>query len=145
MKENRKKYRVRLQKPIGVSISSIGSTLYYDLVTDDISISGFFLAFDSPSRFPFLSSSILEVWMNIPGGDKLFFNAKMVRVVNSDLLTVESKKKGVAIRIIQINPEAKEALQAFIDLCAKNNEQRKSEKKELSPEEQPSSQSLPAA
>ena len=113
-KENRKKLRLRLDKPLEVTVASIGSPLVYELMTEDISMAGFFLAFSAPSRFPFLVSSILEVWLKLPDGQKLFFNGMMARIVHNPE-TDNKLRKGIAIRIVQIDPEVKEALQFFIE------------------------------
>lgn len=113
IKESRKIFRVRLDEPLGVEVSSIGSPLRYQLVTEDISLRGFFLEFDAPARFPFLHSSILEVWLKMPSGERIFFNGKIARVVQS-LQDSSDMRKGIAIRIVQIEPEAKEVLQRFI-------------------------------
>ena len=113
-RENRKKLRLRLNQPLDVRVSSIGSPLVYELVTDDISMGGFFLAFSAPSRFPFLSSSILEVFLKLPSGEQLFFNGMMARIVHSPESEGE-KRGGIAIRIVQIDPLVKEALQHFIE------------------------------
>lgn len=113
-KENRKKLRLRLSQPLDVKVASIGSQLIYELVTEDISMAGFFLAFSSPSRFPFLSSSILEVWLKLPDGQELFFNGMMARIVHN-VETDDQLRKGIAIRIVQIEPEIKQALQYFIE------------------------------
>ena len=113
MKENRKIFRVRLDDPLEVEVASIGSPLRYELVTQDISLRGFFLEFEAPARFPFLRSSILEVWLKMPSGEKLFFNGKIARVVHS----VESSgdmRKGIAISIVQITSDVKDVLQRFI-------------------------------
>ena len=60
-RENRKVKRVKLEEPLKVVIGSIGGDIRYDLVTYDISDTGFFLRHQSPGRFPFSPSSILEV------------------------------------------------------------------------------------
>lgn len=116
-KENRKKLRLRLAQPLDVKVASIGSQLIYELVTEDISMAGFFLAFSAPSRFPFLASSILEVWLKLPDGQELFFNGMMARIVHN-VETDDQLRKGIAIRIVQIEPEVKQALQYFIEQYA---------------------------
>lgn len=113
MKENRKIFRVRLEKPLKVEVASIGSPLRYELLTQDISLRGFFLEFEAPARFPFLRSSILEIWLKMPEGESLFFNGKVARVVHS-LESSGDLRKGIAISIVQIEPEIREVLQRFI-------------------------------
>lgn len=113
-KENRKKIRIRLKEPLDVRMASIGSPLVYELVTEDISMSGFFLAFTAPSRFPFLSSSLLEVWLKLPDGKVLFFNGMMARLVH-DVKVTSKIRKGIAIRIVQIDPDVREDLVRFIE------------------------------
>lgn len=130
-KENRKMMRLKLQESLRVSVASIGSPLTYCLITKDVSLHGFFLEFDSPARFPFLSSSILEVWLEIPNKDRLYFMGKIARVVHS----VESQgdlKKGIAISIIQIEADTKAALSSFLD------EQYKAFQCDVEDQEQPS-------
>ncbi|MCY4444506.1 MAG: PilZ domain-containing protein [Proteobacteria bacterium] len=119
-RDNRKISRIRLQEPLEVSLASIGSSLIYTLMTNDISSQGFFFEFESPARFPFLPSSILEIWLKIPDGEKIFLNGKMARVVHS----MESQgelRKGIAISIIQISPEDKRALKNFIEKQQEKN------------------------
>ena len=113
-KEQRKVARVDLDKPIPVTISSIGSEVRYHLETNNVSFNGFFLAFDKPGRFPFTETSILEVWLQIEAGEPLFFNGKLARVVLPAKEGKEKVQSGIAIRIIQIEAEAEKRLIAFV-------------------------------
>src|SRR3989338_3600946 len=114
-KEQRKVVRLDLEKPIPVTISSIGSEVRYQLETSNISFNGFFLDFEKPGRFPFTEASILEIWLQVEdGAPPLFFNGKLARVVRPPNEGPEQVRTGIAIRIIQIEPEAEKRLAAFI-------------------------------
>ena len=115
-KESRKVKRVHLDNPIKVVICSIGGGVKYDMTTRDISSTGFFLEYDSPARFPFNRSSILEVWLTIGADNTLFFNGKMARVVYPDPKTSpeEATSPGIGIKIVQINEENETKLEVFL-------------------------------
>ena len=114
-KDNRKVFRVKLEKPLKVVMGSIGADVKYDLVTNDISPNGFFLDFEAPGRFPFNPSSIMEVWLSLDGGDQVFFNGKMARVVYPATDGEDKGRPGIAIRIVQINNEEEKKLLNFIE------------------------------
>lgn len=114
-KDNRKVFRVKLEKPLKVVMGSIGADVKYDLVTNDISPNGFFLDFEAPGRFPFNPSSIMEVWLSLDGGDQVFFNGKMARVVYPATDGEDKGRPGIAIRIVQINDEEEKKLLNFIE------------------------------
>ncbi|MBQ48014.1 MAG: hypothetical protein CMP10_11280, partial [Zetaproteobacteria bacterium] len=83
-RQNRKKERVTLSQDVKVVMCSIGAQVKYELKTRDISYTGFFLDFDSPGRFPFTKSSIMEIWMTLDEENTIFCNGKMARVVYPD-------------------------------------------------------------
>lgn len=113
-KENRRHQRIRLDAPLKVVMGSMGSTVRYDLMTKDISSTGFFLAFDKPGRFPFTPSSIMEVWMEMEEGKTIFFNGKMARIVNPGDPAAADMGPGIAIRIVQIDKENTTLLEDFL-------------------------------
>ena len=113
-KEQRKVVRVDLDTPIPVTISSIGSDIRYNLETSNISFNGFFLDFEKPGRFPFTEASILEVLLQVDEGAPVFFNGKLARVVRPSDEGQEQTRTGIAIRIIQIEPESEKRLADFI-------------------------------
>ena len=115
--ESRKVKRVRLTNPIKVVICSIGGQVRYDLTTKDISTTGFFLEYESPARFPFNRSTILEVWLTLEENRKIFFNGKMARVVypkGEESENVVESSPGIGIKIVQISQENNEKLDGFI-------------------------------
>ncbi len=114
-RENRKTKRVQLKKPLKVVMGSIGAEMRYDLETRNVSINGFFLAFDKPGRFPFTPSSIMEVWMELGEGNTIFFNGKMARVVRPEEPAAQENGPGIAIKIVQIDKENERLLSAFIE------------------------------
>ena len=115
-RENRRVIRVRLEeRPLNVEMGSIGSGVRYDLVTRDISNNGFFLDFEKPGRFPFTPSSIMEVWMELEDGKRIFFNGKMARVVYPTDDAAQVSGPGIAIRIVQIDADQEKALVEFIN------------------------------
>ena len=65
LRENRKVQRILLEEPLRVVLCSIGAEVKYELTTRNVSNTGFFLEFESPGRFPFNQSSIMEVWMAV--------------------------------------------------------------------------------
>lgn len=120
-RENRRVNRLKLEQPLRVVMGSIGANIRYDLLTRNISISGFFLDFDKPGRFPFTPSSIMEVWMELEPGLTIFFNGKMARVVKaSDPQAVETGP-GIAIKIVQIDRENETTLRDFIESKLSNS------------------------
>jgi hypothetical protein len=121
-RENRKVGRVILSEPLRVVMCSIGAQVRYELVTQNISFSGFFLQFDSPGRFPFTPASIMEVWLVLDHETTLFFNGKMARVVHHGDPTESETGTGIAIQIVQIDKKNDEILRDFIE--SKHQEQR---------------------
>ena len=113
-RENRRVIRVNLKEPLTVTMGSIGSDVKYNLMSRDISNNGFFLDFEKPGRFPFTPSSIMEVWMVIGSNETIFFNGKMARVVYPTDAAASVSGPGIAIRIIQIEPDQEERLVEFI-------------------------------
>lgn len=116
-RENRRVKRIRLEQPLKVVIGSIGADVRYDLMTVDVSDTGFFLRHGSPGRFPFSPSSILEVWMELGPGQEntIFFNGKMARVVYPNDPMAADLGPGIAIRIAQISREDENKLKDFVN------------------------------
>lgn len=114
-RENRRNVRLNLKVPLKVVMGSIGGDVRYDLVTRNISNTGFFLDFENPGRFPFAPASILEVWMELEEGEAIFFNGKMARVVYPTDNSAKETGPGIAIRIVQIEKQAEKKLLQFID------------------------------
>jgi PilZ domain len=113
-RDSRKVKRVRLERPMRVVIASIGAQIRYETTARDISHTGFFLEFDSPARFPFNQSSILEVWAQLEPDTAIFFNGKMARVVGKENAVVQETEAGIAIKIVQIDRDNEKILQDFI-------------------------------
>jgi hypothetical protein len=113
-RESRKVKRIRLEKPMRVVIASIGAHIRYETTARDISHTGFFLEFDSPGRFPFNQSSILEVWAELEPDSAIFFNGKMARVVPKENVVVQDGGAGIAIKIVLIDRENEKILMDFI-------------------------------
>lgn len=125
-RENRRVIRVNLDKPLKVVMGSIGSDVRYDLQTRDISNNGFFLDFEKPGRFPFTPASIMEIWMELDEKERIFFNGKMARVVYPTDNAAQVSGPGIAVRIVQIEPDQEKKLIQFIndmidEQAAKNN------------------------
>mgnify|MGYP002132643336 CR=1 FL=1 len=114
-KENRRKVRVRLSHmTLPVLMGSIGSEVRYNLLTKDLSNHGFFLDFEKPGRFPFTPDSIMEIWLTLDKGNTIFFNGKMARVVHPKDEAAKFTGPGIAVRIVQIEPEQEKLLHNFI-------------------------------
>ncbi len=120
-RDSRKVKRVRLERPMRVVISSIGALVRYETTARDISHTGFFLEFDSPNRFPFNQSSILEVWAELEPECAIFFNGKMARVVGKENAVVQDTEAGIAIKIVQIDRDNEKILQDFINRKSSDN------------------------
>lgn len=114
-RENRKNRRISLENPLKVVLCSIGAQVRYELATTNISDNGFFLEFESPGRFPFNESSILEVWLSLDEDRVVFFNGKVARIVRRGDLGHGDLGSGIAIRIVQIEPSQQELLHRFIN------------------------------
>jgi PilZ domain len=114
-RENRKMVRLILPSPLKVTIGSLGGDIRYDLETHNLSYTGFFLDFQKPGRFPFTSASIMEVWIELEKGQKIFFNGKMVRKVMPGEPGSEITGPGIAIQIIQMETATENQLKSFID------------------------------
>ena len=119
-RENRKVKRLLLDDPLKVTICSIGAQVKYELTTKNISYGGFFLAFDSPGRFPFTSASIMEVWLELTDDLTIFFNGKMARVVHPGDPMEKEIGSGIAIRIVQIDSGTESSLRNYIDTSLAN-------------------------
>ena len=113
-RDSRKVRRVRLDRPMRVVIASIGAQVRYETTARDISHTGFFLEFDSPARFPFNQSSILEVWAELEPDCAIFFNGKMARLVAKENAVVQETEAGIAIKIVLIDRDNEKILQDFI-------------------------------
>jgi hypothetical protein len=114
-RENRKMVRLILDHPLTVSIASLGADVRYELKTRNVSYTGFFLDFDKPGRFPFTAASIMEVWLELDEGERIFFNGKMVRKVMPGEPGSEITGPGIAVRIIQMDSKTELKLKEFID------------------------------
>ena len=113
-KENRKVKRLRLERSVRVVIGSIGAQNRYEVSTRDISHTGFFLEFESPARFHFNQSSILEVWAELEPETAIFFNGKMARVVPRENGVMADTGAGIAIKIVLIDKDNEKNLYDFI-------------------------------
>lgn len=101
-KDFRNNQRYVLNRPLEVIIRSIGAECQYNLRALDISQSGLFLEFLNPGRFPFGASSILEIWLALPGElEPVFFNGKVARIVHKPINESEIVP-GIGIRIVQM-------------------------------------------
>ncbi len=114
-KESRKTGRLKLEQPLRVVMGSIGADVKYDMVSRNISHTGFFLDFEKPGRFPFTAASILEIWLELEPGSTIFFNGKMARVVFPSDERARDTGPGIAVRIIQIDAKNEKILFDFID------------------------------
>lgn len=126
-RDNRRVIRVHLDKPLTVTMGSIGSDVRYNLMTRDISNNGFFLDFEKPGRFPFTPSSIMEIWMEFTQGKSIFFNGKMARVVYPADEAAKVTGPGIAVRIIQIEPDQEDSLIDFISMKLKEQKDENGE------------------
>jgi hypothetical protein len=125
-KESRKNGRLKLAEPLRVVMGSIGADVKYDMVSRNISHTGFFLDFEKPGRFPFTAASILEVWLELEPGNTIFFNGKMARVVFPDDERAKDTGPGIAVRIIQIDSKNEKNLFDFIDRKLKESQEKRS-------------------
>lgn len=116
LRENRKVRRLILSQPLKVVLCSIGGNVKYELSTRNISNSGFFLEFESPGRFPFNQSSIMEIWLQLDEDCIIFFNGKMARVVFAGDPAEKELGTGIAVKIVQIDRENEKTLKDFISL-----------------------------
>lgn len=114
-RENRKVTRLKLKGPLRVVIGSIGADIRYDLTTRNVSITGFFLDFEKPGRFPFTDKSIMEVWLELEPGNTIFFNGKMARVVYANDPQAVETGPGIGIRIVLIDAKNEGVLREFIE------------------------------
>ena len=80
-RDNRRIIRVIIKDSLKVVLGSIGSVIRYTMETKNLSSNGFFLNFEKPGRFPFISSSIIEIWLELEKDSVIFFNGKVARVV----------------------------------------------------------------
>lgn len=125
-KESRKTGRLKLEQPLRVVMGSIGADVKYDMVSRNISHTGFFLDFEKPGRFPFTAASILEIWLELEPGTTIFFNGKMARVVFPSDERARDTGPGIAVRIIQIDAKNEKILFDFIDRKLRESQDKKS-------------------
>ena len=131
-RENRKMLRLLLEQTLAVSIGSLGADVRYDLQTRNISYTGFFLDFQKPGRFPFTAASIMEIWIELEKGNRIFFNGKMVRKVMPGEPGSDITGPGIAVRIVQMDTKTESRLKDFID-------RKVAEKQEKTPPSPPKS------
>jgi len=127
-RENRKMVRLILDEPLTVSIASLGADVRYDLKTRNVSYTGFFLDFEKPGRFPFTAASIMEIWLELEKGDRIFFNGKMVRKVMPGEPGSEVTGPGIAVRIVQMDSKTEQKLREFVDRKIAEKQQNASTK-----------------
>jgi hypothetical protein len=125
-RDNRKVKRISLSEPLKVILCSIGGNVKYELSTRNLSNSGFFLEFESPARFPFNQSSIMEVWLQLGCGSVIFFNGKMARVVFAGDPAEQELGTGIAVKIVQIDRQNEKVLRDFISSQGGEEEMRPS-------------------
>ncbi len=123
-KESRKNGRIKLNTQLRVVIRSIGADVRYDMVSRNISHTGFFLDFEKPGRFPFTAASIMEIWLELEEGNTIFFNGKMARVVFPGDAQAAETGPGIAVRIVQIDAKNEKSLFEFIDRKIKESEDK---------------------
>ncbi len=126
-RENRRVLRLKTEQPIKVLMGSIGDDIRYEMITQNVSYTGFFLSFDKPGRFPFTPSSIMEVWLELEPGNPVFFNGKMARVVYPEDAAAKETGPGIGIRIVQISSDQEKILRQYIDSKISTEEKNKSE------------------
>lgn len=115
MAEPRSNAHLLLKKPLHIIMGSIGSDIRYDLETKDITTKGFFIESEHPGRFPFTTSSIVEVWIEIEEGTMIFLNAKIARIVFPDeIRSRDEEAPGFLFRVVQIEPEEEKRLGDFL-------------------------------
>ena len=112
-KRDRRVTRVQLDEGIKVVLCSIGSQTTFDLMTRDISISGFFIEYDSPARFPCSPSDVLEIWLQLTETEQVFFNGQVARRVFSREDT-GADPAGIAIKIVKVDEKNERILASFI-------------------------------
>ena len=119
-RDQRRPTKVSLKNSLRVILASIGSDMKYELTTSDLSSQGFFCDFDDPKRFPFLDSSIIEIWLELSPDRTIFFNGKISGIFYGDEKTPEgdTSKPGISIDIIQITNGEQEILNNFISETA---------------------------
>ncbi len=117
-KENRKAVRVKVNEPLHVLLGSIGSEMRYKLLSRDLSMTGFFLDFEKPGRFPFGKASILEVWLQYQNEEPIFFNGKVARVVMPEKIGPKDPGPGIGIKIVQIDKENEKKFKELYDSIA---------------------------
>ena len=123
-KESRKNGRIKLNTELRVVIRSIGADVRYDMVSRNISHTGFFLDFEKPGRFPFTAASIMEIWLELEPGNTIFFNGKMARVVFPGDEAAKETGPGIAVRIVQIDAKNEKSLFDFLDRRMKESQDK---------------------
>ncbi|MBF0440761.1 MAG: PilZ domain-containing protein [Oligoflexales bacterium] len=113
-RENRRGGRIILQHPLKVVMCSIGAQVRYEVMTRNVSHTGFFLEYENPNRFPFTMSSIMEVWLELDDSKTVFFNGKLARVVNKGDFSEQETGTGIGIHIVQIDRENEKLLEDFL-------------------------------
>lgn len=103
-----------MASPLPVHLGSLGAEVRYNLMTRNISTTGFFLDFPKPGRFPFSPASIMEVWLETGAGPAIFFNGRMTRIVFPSDAEAAVTGPGIAVKIVQISKEEDIRLKNFI-------------------------------
>jgi hypothetical protein len=124
-RDQRRESRLKIDEGYKVVIGSIGSDVRYDLSTKDFSVAGLYVDFEDPRRFPFTTSSIMEIWIELAPDRAVFFNGKVARI-NYEPDNDEGKGPGIAIRIVQIDSEQQDLLSNYSDSQSQDDLQKAS-------------------
>ena len=106
-------HRTKVMQPMVVQSHTIGSTIRYPLVSENISKSGLLLVWDSKHQAPFRENTIIE--MNIDTGST-FFEGPM-NCLGKVVRKIEWSKKTFAygIRIVQMEPKDQHTWEAMVN------------------------------
>ena len=101
-------------KLLRVVVSSIGSDIKYELETHTVSRQGIFLTFKDPRRFPFTSSSILEVTLYLSDTETIFFNGKVSQIVYKEDAAPGGAEAGIGLRVVQISSKDQAMFDSYL-------------------------------
>lgn len=104
---------LRIAQKLQISLKSLGTGSEYHFLTKDLSATGMFVICNDHKRFPFQpQSTLLETIIQLKAGEssenhELKCLCKIARIV-------EGQVSGYGMRIVQIAPEQRQALEQFI-------------------------------
>lgn len=104
---------LRIAQKLQISLKSLGTGNEYHFLTKDLSATGMFVLCNDHKRFPFQpQSTLLETVIQLKAGESS--DVHELKCLSKIARIVEGQVCGYGMRIVQIAPEQRQALEQFI-------------------------------